>query len=349
VSDDRFYARLFSVVLLAVIGVAVVALMRPFAGPICWALLLAFILQPANVWVRRKFHDRRGLAALALTIATLLVVALPASSIIVAFVNQATQLEKRVVALSTGGDLLHLPAVEDLSKWLAAHLALSVDGIVAYVSKNLSKLLSLILVQGETILVGILGTGVGVALMFFILFFALRGGDQAAARFIDLLPLREDRKTSLVNQMSAVTRATVLGAVVVAVVQGILVGFSFLVTGLPSPVVFGVIASLASLIPIGGTALVWGPGAIVLAAHGRWGAAIFVAVWGLLVVATADNLIRPRFVSGRTQVPTLAVFLGVLGGISLFGLLGAFLGPIIIALALALLRFAQEERAAHAR
>jgi predicted PurR-regulated permease PerM len=346
-SDDRFYARLFAVVLLATIAIAVIALMRPFAGPICWALLLAFVLQPLNVWVRRKFHDRRGLAALAITLITVLVVALPASSIIVAFINQASQLEQRVVELSKRGDLRHLPAIQNLSGWLTAHFSVSVDGVFAYVSKNISKLLSAILVQGEAILVGILGTGAGTALMFFILFFALRGGDQAAARFIDLLPLREDHKKSLVNQMSAVTRATVLGAVVVALVQGFLVGFSFLVTGLPSPVVFGVIASLASLVPLGGTALVWGPGAIVLAAQGKWGAAIFVVVWGVVVVATADNLIRPRFVSGRSQVPTLGVFLGVLGGIPLFGLIGAFLGPIIIALALALLRFAQEERGLH--
>src|SRR5262249_30034963 len=117
-SDDRFYTRLFAVALLATIGIAVIALMRPFAGPICWALLLAFVLQPVNVWVRRKFDDRKGLAALAITLATILVVALPASSIIVAFVNQATQLEKRVVEVGKGGDLRHLPAVQDLSTWL---------------------------------------------------------------------------------------------------------------------------------------------------------------------------------------------------------------------------------------
>jgi predicted PurR-regulated permease PerM len=78
-------------------------------------------------------------------------------------------------------------------------------------------------------------------------------------------------------------------------------------------------------------------------AQGRWGAALFVGLWGILVVSLADNFIRPRFISGRAQVPTLGVFLGVLGGVPLFGLLGVFVGPIIIALALALLRFAEEK------
>jgi predicted PurR-regulated permease PerM len=345
--DDRFYARLFSIVLLGSIAIAVVALMRPFAGPICWALLMAFVLQPLNLWARRKFHDRRGLAALAITVGALLGIAFPAAWLILAFVEQAAQLEKRVVEVKAGGGLRHHPAIQGISDWLAAHLSISVEGIFDYLTKNVSKILSFILVQGEAILLGILGAGAGMALMFFILFFALRGGDEAAQRCIELLPLREDHKKSLVAQMSAVTRATVLGAIVTALAQGFLVGVSFFVTRLPSPVVFGVIASLASLIPLGGTALVWGPGAIALAAQGRWSAAVFMVVWGVLVVSTADNLIRPRFISGRAQVPTLGVFLGVLGGISLFGLLGAFLGPIIIALALALVRFAQEEKEAH--
>jgi len=345
-SDELFYARLLAVVLLAAIGIAVVALMRPFAAPICGAILMAFVLQPVNLWARRRFHDRRGLAALAITVAALLGIALPAAWIIVAFVTQAEHLAKRISQVNLEQDLRHLPALQRVSDWLSVHLSISVDEILAHLTKNASGLVGVVLSQGQAIVLGILSTGASLALMLFILFFALRGGDLAADRLIKLLPLREDHKQSLVAQMSAVTRATVLGDLVTALAQGLLVGFSFLVTGLPSPVVFAVLAALASLIPIGGTALVWGPAAIVLAAQGRWGAALFVTLWGVIIVAAADNLIRPRFISGRSQVPALGVFLGVLGGVPLFGLLGAFLGPIIIALALALLRFAQEERSA---
>jgi predicted PurR-regulated permease PerM len=241
-------------------------------------------------------------------------------------------------------EVSHLPLVEHLSDWLASHLSISTEKIFDFFSKNLSGMLGVVVVQSQAILVGILGAGASTLLMLFILFFALRGGDEAAERLIAALPMREDHKQSLVDQMSAVTRATVLGALVVALSQGMLVGVSFLIAGLPSPVVFGVVASFASLLPIGGTAFVWGPGAIALAVQGKWASAIFVAVWGLLIVGLIDNFLRPRFVSGRAQVPTLAVLLGVLGGVPLFGLLGLFLGPIVIALALALLRFAEEKK-----
>jgi len=283
---------------------------------------------------------------LTITIAALLGIALPTAWIIVAFVTQAERLAVRISQMNLEADLRHLPAIEKFAQWLSVHLSISVDELLAHVTKNASGLVGVILLQGQAVVVGILSTGASIALMLFILFFALRGGDQAADRIIKLLPLREDHKQSLVAQMSEVTRATVLGDLVTAVAQGLLVGFSFIVTGLPSPVVFAVLAALASLIPIGGTALVWGPAAIVLLVQGRWGAALFVTLWGVFIVAAADNLIRPRFIAGRSQVPALGVFLGVLGGVPLFGLLGAFLGPIIIALALALLRFAQEERSA---
>src|SRR5689334_11154713 len=94
--DDRFYARLFAVLLLAAVGAAVIAILRPFAAPIVWAMLLAFILHPLNVRLRRRFQDRRGRAALVTTGAVLLGVALPATFITVAFVTQAVELIKRI-------------------------------------------------------------------------------------------------------------------------------------------------------------------------------------------------------------------------------------------------------------
>jgi predicted PurR-regulated permease PerM len=128
------------------------------------------------------------------------------------------------------------------------------------------------------------------------------------------------------------------------VVQGALVGVAFALVGLPSPVVFGVLAMLAALVPLFGTALIWVPAAGVLAAQRRWGAAIFMAAWGVFVVAGSDNVVRPMFISGRAQISTLPVFLGLAGGLSAFGPIGMVLGPVIVALVLALLRFAEESR-----
>jgi predicted PurR-regulated permease PerM len=119
-----------------------------------------------------------------------------------------------------------------------------------------------------------------------------------------------------------------------------------LITGLPSPVVFGVIAALTALLPFGGTALVWVPAAIVLATQDHWGWAIFMVVWGALLVSLVDNFVRPWLVSGRADVSTLTVFIGVLGGLAAFGAIGLFLGPVVLALIIALIRFVLEMRRA---
>ncbi len=98
------------------------------------------------------------------------------------------------------------------------------------------------------------------------------------------------------------------------------------------------------LLPFGGTAIVWGPAVLVLALQGRWGAAIFMLVWGTILVSLVDNVVRPMLVSGRANVGTLTVFIGVLGGLAAFGAIGLFLGPVVLALIIALIRFMLEVR-----
>jgi predicted PurR-regulated permease PerM len=160
-----------------------------------------------------------------------------------------------------------------------------------------------------------------------------------------LVPVDEEEKSRLFGHLASVTRALVYGTGVTALVQGALVAIGFAAVGLPSPVVFGVIAALAALVPLAGTPLVWVPAVIVLAVQGRWGAALFMGLWGGFVV-TIDNFLRPWLVSGRAQVDALTVFIGVLGGVSAFGPIGVLLGPLVLALAIALVRFTLETRQA---
>jgi predicted PurR-regulated permease PerM len=188
------------------------------------------------------------------------------------------------------------------------------------------------------------GTIVSVVISVFLLFFFLRDGEELVERALILIPLDPGRRGALVEHLSAVTRAVVFGSLLTALAQGTLVGVAFALVQLPSPLVFGGLAAVASLVPLFGSALVWAPGAAVLAYHGRWGAATFLALWGLIAVSSADNIVRPLFISGRARITTLPVFLGLAGGISAFGPIGMVLGPVIVALALALLRFAEEAR-----
>jgi predicted PurR-regulated permease PerM len=139
-----------------------------------------------------------------------------------------------------------------------------------------------------------------------------------------------------------VTRAVFMGIGLTALVQGTLLGIGFAIAGLPSPLVFGVLAVLFALVPFVGTAIMWIPATLWLLTQGEPYWAMFMAGWGVLVVGGVDNFLRPMLISGRAEVPTLAVFIGVMGGLSAFGFVGLFLGPIVLGLLVALYRFAAE-------
>jgi predicted PurR-regulated permease PerM len=198
--------------------------------------------------------------------------------------------------------------------------------------------------RSRFVFLGAVGVIVGLTLMLFILYFFFRDGEEMAARGLHLVPLDARHKERLVAHLSEVTRAVVYGTLLTALVQGALVGLAFVIARLPSPIVFGTIAAVASLIPVVGTGLVVAPAAFVLAVQGRWVSAIFMAAWGILLVGSADNFLRPLFISGRAEISTLPVFFGVIGGVAAFGPIGLFLGPVVVALALALIRFAEEAR-----
>jgi predicted PurR-regulated permease PerM len=131
-----------------------------------------------------------------------------------------------------------------------------------------------------------------------------------------------------------------LGTILTAILQGALGAIGFAIFGLPSPIVFGAIMAVLSLLPVGGTAFVWLPAAVVLVAQGAWGRGIGLFVWGLVIVGLADNWFKPMIISGHSEMNTLPVFFGVMGGLAAFGFLGLFVGPMVVSLGIAVLETA---------
>jgi predicted PurR-regulated permease PerM len=349
-AEGGFYPKVFALVTAGLLGYALVLMAMPFAGAICWALLLALLLSPLNEMLARALGQRRGLAALLLTLGGLLLIFVPAAMVGVAFASQAGELVARIQELterhhiSQVSDLLRVPVADRAFRWLGSFAPISADQVQTWLVQNSrSFLLTMVGVSGAA-LSSVLGAVVGLILVLFLLFFFLRDGEALVGRAIRLVPMDERRKAALLDHLSAVTRALVLGMLLTSAAQGILLGIGFAIVGLASPVVFGVLGALASIVPLVGTALVWIPAVIVLLVQGRTWAALFMVIWSIGLVTSVDNIIKPLVVSGRAGLPTLAVFLGLIGGLAAFGAIGAFLGPVIIALTIALLRFAEESR-----
>ena len=352
-SDGGVYPMIFALVTASLLGYALVLMALPFAGTIVWALLLAFLLHPLNEALSRALRGRRGLAALSLTLGGLVLILLPGALIAMAFATQAGDLVTRIQNIAERhhvaqlSDLLRIPIAERMFGWLGSYAPITADQVKDWLVQNgRSLLLTLMGVSGAA-LASVLGAIVSLALMLFLLFFFLRDGEDLMRRAMRLVPMVEERKAALLEHLSSVTRALVLGMLLTAAAQGALLGVGFSIVGLPSPVVFGVLTALASVVPLVGTAIVWVPGVLVLLAQGRTWAALFLAAWSLGLVTSVDNVIKPLVVSGRAGLPTFAVFLGLVGGLAAFGAIGMFLGPVIVALTIALLRFAEESRAAN--
>jgi predicted PurR-regulated permease PerM len=180
----------------------------------------------------------------------------------------------------------------------------------------------------------------------FTLFFFLRDGERFADELRDLLPLRRKQADELLGSVVELLRASTLGVVVVAAVQGFLGGVMFALLGLSSPLLWGVAMALLSVIPVLGTGVVWLPASAYLFFSGDTVKAVVLLAWGVLVVETIDNLLRPVLVGSRTRLHELVVFFGVLGGLRLFGMVGVFVGPALFSIAASLIALARERSGA---
>jgi predicted PurR-regulated permease PerM len=183
-------------------------------------------------------------------------------------------------------------------------------------------------------------------LTLFILFFMLRDGHTARRLLTAAIPLSHDHVERLFDSVTDTIIADMYGVIAIAIAQGLLMALAFWVLGLPSPFLWGAVSSVVSLLPVGGTALVWLPGSIILVASGHWVKGIVLLAWGAGVVGMLATVLQPIVLGRRAKLHTLQIFLGLLGGIQAFGLLGLFLGPTIISVTHALFRIIREENRA---
>jgi predicted PurR-regulated permease PerM len=346
---DPFYARAFGITATIVLAYTLYRIVAPFLSPLLWALFIAFLLYPMHVRMTRRFKGRENLSAALLIVATFIVIVGPLAAMSAAFVSQASDLlhwGQETLGTQSSQQyrlLADMPVVGDAMDWLRETFGIRASQLKGWITQATQQLPTLLAGLGGQLFLGALNTVLSFVVMLFLLFFFVRDGASLVNLLRDMIPMATDRREQLKDHIAAVTRAVVFGMGATALVQGALVGVAFLITGLPSPVVFGVIAALLALLPAGGTALVWIPAVLVLLAQDRWGMAIVMLVIGIFS-SSVDNVLRPLLISGRAEVSTLTVFIGVLGGTAAFGPIGLFLGPVVLALIIALMGFAQDQR-----
>ena len=343
--QKAFFARVGVLLLLSALLYLVWRIVEPLWQPLLWAVLLGSLLAPLNASLATRLGGRPRLASSITMVGVVLLILLPIFAIAGAVASQASQLLGQIDTSglrTTDLDLSRIPLLARPLEWIEATAGVSLAQIEAWVVTGAKRLLEIVAGSGGTVFLGAIGTLVSFMLALFVLFFVLRDGPRFASAVVRMLPIEPALRGKLSRHLIDVTRAVFMGIGLTALVQGTLLGIGFAIAGLPSPLLFGVLGVLFALVPVVGTAIMWIPAAIWLLLQGESGYALFMTGWGVIVVGGVDNFLRPMLISGRVEVPTLAVFIGVMGGLSAFGFIGLFLGPIVLGLLVALFRFTTE-------
>jgi len=341
------YRNGFVIVVAALCALALYWMLAPLWGALAWGIGLAFLLAPVHVRLTRKLKGRANLSAGIITVLVPLLLAGPLLSLGAAFANQVadlvTRLQQQQLRFDAGllAQLERYPLIGSLAEWLRQNLIATTEQLQSWLVSGTQVLLHSLAATGGNFLLSALGTVVHFFMMLFLLFFLLRDGRLLLDRTVRLVPMEPQRRAELLKLAGDTTRAVVYGEGMTALAQGALVGVGFAIAGLPSAIVFGVLAAVLALLPAVGAALVWIPAVVFLAATSQWGWAIFMLVWGT-GVSVSDNLLRPFLISSRVPVSTLAVFVGVIGGVSAFGMIGVIVGPVLLTVMATMLRFADE-------
>jgi predicted PurR-regulated permease PerM len=317
---------------------------RPFLSPIFLALMIAIVFHPVHARIQERVR-RKNVAALISIIVVLIVVVVPAMGLGVVVSREVRglyQLLGQKSAQEGGWNPYVTHAMERVLGWASQYVDLSALNLRTTLLRWLEGISRSLLSWGAHV-VGNIISFIGQAVVaFFTLFFLLRDGGRMTTRSTTLLPLRADQIQRLFRGISNSIIANFYGCLAVGVAQGSLAGLAFWVLGLPSPVLWALVTALFSLIPIVGSAAVWGPAVLILIISGHWGKGLILLGWGAVVIGQVDSVLRPYVISERAKLHTLLVFFALLGGVKAFGVMGLFIGPVVLSVTLVLLQMLQE-------
>jgi predicted PurR-regulated permease PerM len=308
-------------------------ILSPFLSSIVWAILLAMVLYPVYKKLRSLLRKREILSALIMTLLVLVVIVLPFTLLMVSLASDVVNFYHQVEEMIKTGQLqAYFERVKEVPilKSILARLGQRIDlDPLPLLLKNLNQISTFIFNQTTILIKGLSTFVAGFFFTLLSLYYLFKDGSTLFEGLKETAPLPSQEKELLIQRFRDMIYATIYGGILIAVIQGVLGGLSFWVLGLPSPIFWGTAMALLSFIPIGGTALIWAPAAIILLIGGAVLKGILLLGIGAFVISMVDNLLKPFFISTRTKIHPLLLFFAVLGGIQAFGLIGVIAGPLV--------------------
>ncbi len=329
--------RLIALMVITTIALYVCWLMlQPFIAVLAWATVLVIVFYPVHKQLALRIK-RRGLCAFLSTILVILIVVLPLVLLTAAVTDQ---LAGAVGSLPAYMAYLQDPAAGAPGRvylWIQQRLGIDPGGVQEFLGEQLRNYGSAIVGRSVGIMGNLVSAIVKTFFVIITMYYMFKDGEKIVSALPNVLPLSAEQSEEFLARITQVIGASVYGVVSIAFLQGVLGGLAFWVLGVPSPLLWAVVLAFLCMIPLAGSFFVWGPAAIYLILTNHMTKGIILVLWGALVISTVDNLLRPKLIRNQTRLHELLVLFAVLGGISMFGLLGIVLGPVILAITLGLL------------
>jgi predicted PurR-regulated permease PerM len=339
-TNDRL-TTVLSYGILLLLGYLVFRITEPFLVPLAWSAVLAIFFFPAFLILNKRVSVTT--AALLCTLGVTLVLIVPVLLVLVFAGREAVEITVRIRSLINSGGVV-VPA--GFADSIRHHLPESLRNLdfMGPLQQGMEKVASYLAGRLAWMLKNLFSFLVDLFILLFALFFVFRDGESIVRALRHLIPFEKSLQDEMLTESRDLIFASVAVALLIAAIQGTLGGTAFALTQLPAPVFMGVLIAFFSIVPVVGSALIWVPAALWLGLNGSWGKAALVVIICGGVAGLADNLVRPLLLRNRTHLNDLLLFISILGGLQVFGLLGLVAGPTIVAAALGVFRVYMEHR-----
>lgn len=326
--------NIFFVLAFIIILYHFIKIISPFFTAIFLALTFSILYYPLNIYLRKYFSNNISSAVSTISIFLTLILPLVLFGWLL-FKETRNIYPKTISYLNENSNInltIKFPDFLPINELDLKDIAL----------KNISEIQDKILKSGSKILKNIFFIIVDIFVMLITLFFIFRDGDKFLKWLIEILPMNNEHIYKILNQFYLTIIAIVKGMVLTAIIQGITAGLGYYIAGCPSPVLFGMLTTISAAIPFLGTSTIWIPLGIFMFIFNNHFSGIFIILWGALVVGLIDNILRPILIGRHAKLPIFALFIGIFGGLRVYGPIGLFIGPILVSMAITFIEIYKE-------
>jgi predicted PurR-regulated permease PerM len=342
-----FAVCFFAVLLVLIYQIGVI--FKPFLLPALWAAILAHVACPLHARLTALLKGRETVSAGVLTLGIMAMVVVPVGFLTVLFIQEAGSAYNAVHAWVQSGGVKRLPAQLSALPFggylqeTLGRVIVSPGDIESFLLQSSKAVSGFVVEQAAGFAKNVFLLGANFLVVIVTLFFFFKDGKRLLDGLYRIIPLEDAHKDKIFSRLDLTITAVVKGMVITAIVQGLLAGLAYAVLGVPVPVFLMALTILLAPLPFGGTVLIWGPVAAYLFWTGPMWKGIAMLAWGAGVVTTVDNVLRPLLIGQGAKLPVLFLFFSILGGLAAYGLIGLFLGPILLAILITAIQIYREE------